>query len=80
MMDKLKTETDTEKIKDVLRDYMARVDNGMEQENEFLSKSLVKTYKRNSSIGKALSEMSGVERNALLRNDTEPEQTVSATA
>lgn len=80
MMDKLKTETDTEKIKDTLRNYMARVDNGTEQENEFLSKALAKTHKRNSSIGKALSEMSGVERNTLLRNNAEPEQTSSATA
>lgn len=78
MADELKTVNDTEKIKSKLRTYLDRVGKGLEQENEFLSKALVTTCKRNSSIGKALEEMDRTERNTLLRNNAETERYAKA--
>ncbi len=78
MTDKLKSTQDTEKIKETLRNYMERVSMGTEPENEFLQHEIVKTYKKNSFIGKALEEMDYAERKELLgdgqqANTAEPE-------
>lgn len=76
MADELKTVNDTEKIKSKLRGYLDRVNNGLEQENEFLRRELTKKHKKNSSIAKALSEMSDTERKSILKDisETEPQQ------
>lgn len=79
LADELKTVNDTEKIKSKLRAHLDRVDKGLEQENEFLQRELKKTYKKNSSIKKALSEMSDTERTTLMNSGTEPEQSAGET-
>ncbi len=71
MIEGMRTEPDTEKIKENLRLYMADVDNGRKEENEFIGNALTKAYKKNSSIGKALSEMTDLERKTLLGRETE---------
>ncbi len=67
LADELKTVNDTEKIKSKLRTYLDRVEKGLEQENEFLHRELTKKHKKNSSIVKALEEMSDTERKAILK-------------
>lgn len=66
LTDELKTVQDTEKIKETLRNYIQRVEMGAEPYNEFLGHEIVKTYKKNSFIGKALEEMDSTEKKKLL--------------
>ena len=73
MMNGIKTVQDTEKIKEKLRAYIDRVNNGLEPENEFLQHEITKTYKKNTFIGRALEEMSGAEKNTLFGSSAEPE-------
>lgn len=73
MMNGIKTVQDTEKIKEKLRAYIDRVNNGLEPENEFLRHEITKTYKKNTFIGRALEEMSGAEKNTLFGSSAEPE-------
>lgn len=70
MMNSIKTMQDTENIKTKLREYINRVAMGSEPENEFLQHEIVKTYKRNTFIGKALQEMESTERILLFGNDS----------
>ena len=70
MMNSIKTMQDTENIKTKLREYINRVAMGSEPENEFLQHEIVKAYKRNTFIGKALQGMESTERISLFGDDS----------
>lgn len=73
MTNSIKTMQDTENIKTKLREYINRVAMGSEPENEFLQHEIVKTYKKNAFIGKALQEMESTERISLFGDNSELE-------
>ena len=71
MMNDIQTTRDTENIKTKLREYINRVEMGSELENEFLRHEITKTYKKNTFIGRALEEMSEVEKDTLFGSSME---------
>ncbi len=71
MMNGIKTMQDTEKIKEKLRSYINRVEMGSEPANEFLGHEIAKAYKKNTFIGRALEEMSEVEKDTLFGSSME---------
>lgn len=79
LTDNLKTTQDVEKIESTLRDYAGRVEMGSEPVNEFVRGQIVKAYKKNSFIGKALDGLTDTEKNWLF-GDTGQENTVENTA
>ena len=54
LIDEIRTEQDTTKIIDVLQNYLKRIEQGTEHENEFLPDAILKAKKKNKAIIEAL--------------------------